>query len=270
MERALVRDHARASGVEPRELHRVLDRLGARVEEGRPRLAGDRGERAEPLGELDRRLVRDDREVRVQEARRLLRHRLDDPRMGVAGVDHADAAREVDEDVAVDVRDRRVLGALREDRQVDDERVRDRPLLPLEERPRARPGDLRANLDRPRRGHLSQRSRRCREYIRPMDTWIAALDPDPLVELRRWLEEAREAGLHEPEAMALATATPAGTPSVRMVLLRGLDERGLSLLHELREPQGGGARGEPRRSRRPQLGPAPAAAGPGRGTGRAA
>ena len=61
-----------------------------------------------------------------------------------------------------------------------------------------------------------------------MDTWIAALDADPLVELRRWLYEAREAGLHEPEAMALATATPAGTPSVRMVLLRGLDERGLS------------------------------------------
>ncbi len=61
-----------------------------------------------------------------------------------------------------------------------------------------------------------------------MDTWIAGLDADPLVELRRWLEEAREAGLHEPEAMALATATPAGTPSVRMVLLRGLDERGLS------------------------------------------
>ncbi len=61
-----------------------------------------------------------------------------------------------------------------------------------------------------------------------MDTWIAALDPDPLVELRRSLEEAREAGLHEPEAMALATATRAGTPSVRIVLLRGLDERGLS------------------------------------------
>ena len=61
-----------------------------------------------------------------------------------------------------------------------------------------------------------------------MDTWIAALDTDPLVELRRWLDEAREAGLHEPEAMALATATPSGAPSVRMVLLRGLDERGLT------------------------------------------
>jgi pyridoxamine 5'-phosphate oxidase len=61
-----------------------------------------------------------------------------------------------------------------------------------------------------------------------MDTWIEGLDADPLAELRRWLDEARKAGLHEPEAMALATATAAGTPSVRMVLMRGLDERGFS------------------------------------------
>ena len=60
-----------------------------------------------------------------------------------------------------------------------------------------------------------------------MDTWIEALDEDPLVEVERWLGEARAAGLHEPETMALATATPSGRPSVRMVLLRGLDERGL-------------------------------------------
>ena len=60
-----------------------------------------------------------------------------------------------------------------------------------------------------------------------MDPWLAALDPDPLAVLRQWLEEARAAGLHEPEAMALATATASGVPSVRMVLLRGLDERGL-------------------------------------------
>lgn len=60
-----------------------------------------------------------------------------------------------------------------------------------------------------------------------MDAWIEALAADPLVELGRWLEEAGAAGLHEPDAMALATATPAGTPSVRMVLLRGLGERGL-------------------------------------------
>jgi pyridoxamine 5'-phosphate oxidase len=60
-----------------------------------------------------------------------------------------------------------------------------------------------------------------------MDAWLASLGADPLAVLVRWVEEARNAGLHEPEAMALATATPAGRPSVRMVLLRGLDERGL-------------------------------------------
>lgn len=53
------------------------------------------------------------------------------------------------------------------------------------------------------------------------------LDPDPLVELRRWLEEARSA-VPEPHAMILATSGPDGRPSARMVLLRGLDERGLT------------------------------------------
>ncbi len=60
-----------------------------------------------------------------------------------------------------------------------------------------------------------------------MDEWIETLDQDPLVEVARWLGEARAAGLDEPETMALATTTPSGYPSVRMVLLRGLDERGL-------------------------------------------
>jgi pyridoxamine 5'-phosphate oxidase len=60
-----------------------------------------------------------------------------------------------------------------------------------------------------------------------VDTWIESLEGDPLVVLRRWLDEAREAALHEPDAMALATSTRSGRPSVRMVLLRGLDERGL-------------------------------------------
>ncbi len=61
-----------------------------------------------------------------------------------------------------------------------------------------------------------------------MDDWLESLDPDPLRELAGWLAEAREAELHEPEAMALATATARGAPSVRMVLLRELDERGLA------------------------------------------
>lgn len=60
-----------------------------------------------------------------------------------------------------------------------------------------------------------------------MDDWLASLDPDPLVVLTSWLEDARAAGLHEPEAAALATATADGVPSARMVLVRGLDENGL-------------------------------------------
>jgi len=49
--------------------------------------------------------------------------------------------------------------------------------------------------------------------------------PDPLVQFHRWLDEAREA-VRAPEAMVLATADGDGAPSVRMVLLKGADERG--------------------------------------------
>jgi pyridoxamine-phosphate oxidase len=54
------------------------------------------------------------------------------------------------------------------------------------------------------------------------------LDPDPLNQFRRWFEEASAAGVRVPEAMALATSTASGAPSVRMVLLKGADEDGFS------------------------------------------
>jgi pyridoxamine 5'-phosphate oxidase len=54
----------------------------------------------------------------------------------------------------------------------------------------------------------------------------ADLDPDPLRQLGRWFEEAGRA-VAVPEAVALATASPAGAPSLRMVLLKGFDGRGL-------------------------------------------
>jgi pyridoxamine 5'-phosphate oxidase len=50
---------------------------------------------------------------------------------------------------------------------------------------------------------------------------------DPIAQLRQWLDEAR-AIEGEPHAMTLATATPDGRPSARVVLLRGLDEHGLT------------------------------------------
>jgi pyridoxamine 5'-phosphate oxidase len=54
----------------------------------------------------------------------------------------------------------------------------------------------------------------------------ADLDSDPLEQFRSWFAEAA-AAVEVPEAMALATATPEGAPSVRMVLLKGFDEHGL-------------------------------------------
>ena len=52
------------------------------------------------------------------------------------------------------------------------------------------------------------------------------LDPDPHAQFERWFGEAAEAGARAPEQMALATAGRDGVPSVRMVLLKGHDERG--------------------------------------------
>ena len=49
---------------------------------------------------------------------------------------------------------------------------------------------------------------------------------DPYALFDRWLTQAVEAGIAEPNAMALATATPDGVPSVRIVLLKGLNEAG--------------------------------------------
>jgi pyridoxamine 5'-phosphate oxidase len=52
------------------------------------------------------------------------------------------------------------------------------------------------------------------------------LAPDPIDQFRRWFEEARTV-VRAPEAMALATATADGGPSVRMVLLKQADADGL-------------------------------------------
>src|SRR4051812_48652971 len=52
------------------------------------------------------------------------------------------------------------------------------------------------------------------------------VDADPVVQFQTWLEQARQAGLAEPNAMVLATADADGRPSSRTVLLKRVDERG--------------------------------------------
>ncbi|HEX7120976.1 MAG TPA: pyridoxamine 5'-phosphate oxidase [Gemmatimonadaceae bacterium] len=68
---------------------------------------------------------------------------------------------------------------------------------------------------------------------------LASLDvtdvaADPVTQLSRWLDDARAAGLEEPNAMTLATATADGVPSARVVLLKGLDARGLLFFTDYR------------------------------------
>jgi pyridoxamine 5'-phosphate oxidase len=54
------------------------------------------------------------------------------------------------------------------------------------------------------------------------------LAAEPLRQFARWYEEARQHGAVEPDAMALATADTAGAPSVRMVLMKGFDDSGIT------------------------------------------
>ena len=79
---------------------------------------------------------------------------------------------------------------------------------------------------------------------RPLRT--GDLDPDPLALFSRWFEEACEHGAFEPEAVALATATPQGAPSVRMVLNKGFDQRGFVFFTNYGSRKGGELEVNPR------------------------
>ena len=56
---------------------------------------------------------------------------------------------------------------------------------------------------------------------------LADLNADPFSQFDLWMREAVETELLEPNAMALATVSATGAPSVRTVLLKGFDARGL-------------------------------------------
>ena len=53
------------------------------------------------------------------------------------------------------------------------------------------------------------------------------LHADPIGQFRQWFEDAGRAGIYEPNAMSLATVDASGQPSVRIVLLKIVDEDGL-------------------------------------------
>jgi pyridoxamine 5'-phosphate oxidase len=79
------------------------------------------------------------------------------------------------------------------------------------------------------------------------------LDPsdladDPIEQFRRWYAEAETAGIALPNAIALATADLSGTPSVRHVLLRAIDDRGMTFFTNRESRKGRDLAANPRAS----------------------
>jgi pyridoxamine 5'-phosphate oxidase len=66
------------------------------------------------------------------------------------------------------------------------------------------------------------------EWGKGMDELKAAMGHDPVAVFRAWIQEAEAKELNDANAVALASATRDGMPSVRIVLMKRLDERGFS------------------------------------------
>jgi len=64
------------------------------------------------------------------------------------------------------------------------------------------------------------------------------LAADPIAMFRRWMDEAVAAGLHEPNAMVVATAGPDARPAARLVLLKGLSDDGFVFFTNTRSRKG--------------------------------
>jgi pyridoxamine 5'-phosphate oxidase len=65
-----------------------------------------------------------------------------------------------------------------------------------------------------------------------------AADPDPLRQFQRWMQQALDGQLPEPNAMTLATVGDDGRPSTRVVLIKGFDERGIAWYTNYRSRKG--------------------------------
>ncbi len=71
------------------------------------------------------------------------------------------------------------------------------------------------------------------------------LDPDPVVQLERWLADAIDADLRDPTAMVVSTVAADGRPSSRMVLCKGLSSEGLDFFTNYSSRKGEELAGQP-------------------------
>lgn len=61
---------------------------------------------------------------------------------------------------------------------------------------------------------------------------------DPMAQLARWLEEADQAGVYEPNAMVVSTIDPDGAPTIRTVLCRGVSDEGIAFYTDYTSQKG--------------------------------
>ena len=118
-------DDVGAAGRGAGDLDSVLDSFGAGREKDRLGLARERRDLVQPFAELDIWLVGHDLEGGVGEGVELFLHRRDHLRVAVAGVEHGDAAGEVDEALAVAIPELGAFGALGKDRIGSSDPARD-------------------------------------------------------------------------------------------------------------------------------------------------
>ena len=160
----------------------------------------------------------------MDETGSLLLDRVDDVRVAVTDIADADAACEVDERVAVDVRiDEFSASAAKTGRYTCSGSAMDPAPRSSSSRERG-PGISVRRVDRFGRSHGREPTAPEGGYSRSVD--LDDLDLDPHLQFDRWFAEAAGSGVTAPEQMALATARSDGRPSVRMVLLKGHDARG--------------------------------------------